>query len=182
MFQQLFEIERAAKDLELGSDEVFRMRKQEARPIWDKLKVWLDQEHLHALPKSAFGKAVNYCLNNWESLTAYLDDGDLCIDNNQSEQEMKRVATGRKAWLFFGDDNGGERAEVLMSIVATCKLHGVEPWAYLKDVIETLTMNPYADLRPLLPTSWKPKSKDEAELQSAGCAAVCAQAVSRVSK
>ena len=182
VFQRLFEIERTAKELALSADDVKRMREQEAKPIWDEFKIWLEQEHLVALPKSAFGKAVSYCLNNWEALTAYQIDGDLCIDNNQAEQQMKRIATGRKAWLFFGSDNGGECAEVLMSIIATCKMHGVEPWAYLKDVIETLTIDPQADLRALLPTQWKAKSKAEAERQSAKCAVVCAQAVSRVSK
>src|ERR1700738_5223625 len=155
LFQQLFKIEDVAKDLELTSADVKLMREQESKPILDELKTWLDREHVMALPKSAFGKAVSYSLNNWEALTAYLADGDLSIDNNIAEQEMKRVAMGRKAWLFFGSDNGGERAEVLLSLVSTCKRHKVEPWAYLKDVIEQLTQNPDTDLENLLPHNWK---------------------------
>lgn len=180
VYQNLFGIERDAKELGITGEDLRVMREQEAKPILAEFKLWLDQEQLTALPKSAFGKAVNYCLNNWEALTAYQLSGDLSIDNNQAEQEMKRIATGRKAWLFFGSDNGGERAEVLMmSIIATCKLHGVDPWAYLKDVIEILTINPCADLRSLLPTSWKPKKKAEAERQTIECARLCAQTVSK---
>ncbi len=178
-FQQLFKIESDAKELGLNADDVRLMREQETKPLLDDFKKWLDAEHLAALPKSAFGKAVSYCLNNWDALTAYCLDGELCIDNNQSEQEMKRIAMGRKSWLFFGSDNGGERAEVLLSIIATCKMHGVEPWAYLTDVIETLTLDPQADLRPLLPTNWKPKSAEEAKIQSAKVAALVALTVSK---
>jgi hypothetical protein len=156
MFQQLFETERVAKELELPAEDVRRMREQESRPVLDKLKTWLDKEYLLSLPKSAFGKAVSYCLNNWEALTAYLQDGDLCIDNNEAEREMKSLATGRKSWLFFGSDNGGENAEVLLSIVSTCKRHGIEPFAYLRDVIERLTLDPNTALEPLLPNVWTP--------------------------
>jgi transposase len=157
LFGQLFEIERTAKELQLKSDDVKLMREQESNPILDNLKVWLDKEQLLALPKSAFGTAVNYCLNNWNGLTAYLQDGDLTIDNNAAEREMKRVATGRKAWLFFGSDNGGENAEVLLSIISTCKRHGVEPFTYLRDVIERLVHNPDIDLETLLPHTWNQK-------------------------
>jgi transposase len=154
LFGQMFEIERTAKELQLKRDDVKLMREQESKPVLDDLKVWLDKEQLLALPKSTFGKAVNYCLNNWDGLTAYVQDGDLTIDNNSAEREMKRVATGRKAWLFFGSDNGGENAEVLLSIISTCKRHGVEPFAYLRDVIDRLVQNPDTDLETLLPHTW----------------------------
>jgi transposase len=161
IFQQLFDIEHDARDLELKPADVKLMREQESKPILDAFKKWLDKEHTMALPKSSFGKAVSYCLNNWQALKAYLSDGELTIDNNESERQMKRIAMGRKAWLFYGSDNGGERAEVLLSLIETCKMHGVEPWAYLKDVVETLVANPAADLEQLLPTTWKPRSERE---------------------
>ena len=165
-FQKLFKIEEDAKELGITGEGLRLMREQESKPLLEDFKKWLEIEHQIALPKSSFGKAVSYCLNNWEALTAYLADGDLCIDNNEAERQMKGVATGRKAWLFFGSDDGGERAEVLMSVIATCKMHGIDPWAYLNDVIETMTMNPLADLRNLLPTNWKPKPEAEAKAQS----------------
>lgn len=154
----LFRIEHDAKELELTPEPIRHMREQESKPILQEFKLWLDKEYLTALPKSAFGKAVFYALNNWEALQAYLLDGELTIDNNESEQLMKFLATGRKAWLFLGSDDGGESAEVLMSI-ATCKRHGVEPFAYLTDVIDTLTEYPDADLECLLPNNWQPKRR-----------------------
>ena len=76
--------------------------------------------------------------------------------NNLAEQEMKRVAVFRKNALFFGSDKGGENAEVFMSLISTCRRHNVEPWAYLTDVIEKLTIDPDQDLDLLLPHVWTP--------------------------
>lgn len=153
-FQRLFEIDKTAKELELNAADRKLMREQEAKPILDEFKIWLDEARLIALPKSSFGKAVAYCLNNWPALTAYLEDGDLSIDNNIAEQQMKRVACGRKAWLFLGSENGGATAEVLLSIISTCKRHKVEPSEYLRTVIEQLIRNPHTDLEELLPHTW----------------------------
>jgi transposase len=160
MYHDLYEIERTAKELELNSAQIKQMRNEEAKPILDKFKKWLDKQSLTALPKSSFGKAVNYCLNNWEALCMYLADGDLSIDNNMAEREMKHIAIGRKNWYFYGSDNGGERAEVLLSLVSTCKRHGVEPWYYLNNVIDRLAKNPRTDLRELLPYTWKINNPD----------------------
>lgn len=160
MYHSLYEIEKTAKELELDSVQTKQMREQEAKPILTKFKEWLDEQSLTALPKSSFGKAVNYCLNNWEALCMYLADGDLSIDNNIAEQEMKHIAIGRKNWYFYGSDNGGERAEVLLSLVSTCKRHRVEPWYYLNNVIDRLIRNPHADLTELLPYNWKANNPD----------------------
>lgn len=166
MFSEVFEIERTARALELSTDETKLMRDQEAKPILNKMKKWLDEQVLVALPKSSFGKGVNYCLNNWTYLTNYLLDGDLRADNNLAEQEMKRIACGRKNWYFLGSDEGGRTAEVLLSLMSTCKRHGVNPTEYLFDVLQILTRNPDSDLDPLLPNNWK-KNRDSSEI--AGC-------------
>jgi len=142
------------------------MREQEAKPILERMKKWLDEQVLVALPKSSFGKGVNYCLNNWIYLTNYLLDGDLRADNNLAEQEMKRIACGRKNWYFLGSDEGGRTAEVLLSITSTCKRHGVNPTEYLYDVLQILTKNPDSDLDPLLPNNWK-KNREKSEID--GC-------------
>lgn len=160
MFADLFEIERTAKELQLSGEETKQMRQQEAVPILNKMKEWFDKQVIIALPQSSFGKAVKYCLNNWTELNNYLLDGDLRIDNNLAEQEMKRIAIGKKNWLFFGSDNGGERAEVLMSLTSTCKRHGINPTKYLKYVIQKLTENPNQDLDPLLPHNWKQENEN----------------------
>lgn len=160
MYNNLFKIEREAKELDVTGAQLKLMREQEAKPILDKMKVWLDHHSITALPKSSFGKAVHYCLNNWNELTNYLLDGDLRLDNNLAEQEMKRVAINRKNSLFFGSDKGGEDAEVFMSLISTCRRNNIDPFAYLKDVIERLTENPDEDPHLLVPHNWVPRIRD----------------------
>ena len=86
-----------------------------------------------------------------------MNDGRLSIDNNHSEREMKYIAMGRKAWLFFGSDKGGKNHAIMLSIISTCRRHRVEPWAYLTDVIQRLSKNPDENFEDLLPHKWKPK-------------------------
>lgn len=157
MFQALFEIERSAKELKLQSPEVKTMRQEEAVPLLNKFHEWLQEQYKFAQPQSTFGKALFYCLNNWNELTQYVKDGDLAIDNNVSEREMKYVAMGRKAWLFLGSDSGGKNHAIILSLISTCRRHGVEPWSYLKDVIERMTDGSEYNLEDLLPNRWKPR-------------------------
>ena len=81
---------------------------------------------------------MGYARAQWTALTRYGDDGDLAIDNNISERALRKVVTGRNNWTFCGSDAGGERAAILYSVVATCKAHGIDPWAYLRDVLERM--------------------------------------------
>lgn len=157
MFQALYEIERTAKELGLSTEDIKLMRKQEAVPLLDTLHGWLQKQYTIAQPKSAFAKALFYCLNNWNELTQYVKDGELKIDNNHCEREMKYVAMGKKAWLFFGSDQGGKNHAIVASVLSTCRRHGVEPWAYLTDVIQRLTEDPNTNLEELLPYNWKQK-------------------------
>jgi hypothetical protein len=164
MYKELFKIESDARELEITGDQLKLMREQESKPILDNMHAWLLKESITALPKSSFGKAVNYCLNNWRELNNFLLDGDLRIDNNLAEQEMKRAAISRKNSLFFGSDKGGENAEVFMSLISTCRRHNVEPMGYLKNAIDMLIANPHADIDLLLPNNWIKKS-DFAEFE-----------------
>lgn len=166
MYNQLFEIERTARELELPADQVKLMREQEAKPILEKMKAWLDKHVVTALPKSLLGKAIKYSLNNWEYLNNYLLDGDIRMENNLAEQEMKRVSISKKNWYFHGSDNGGEQAEVLLSIISTCKRHGVNSIEYLTDVIQKLADNLDCDLDSLLPHNWK---QNESAAETTGC-------------
>lgn len=157
VYQQLYKVESDAREFGLSPADLKRIRQEESLDIFIGFRDWLNQQTLCAVPKSTLGKAVSYTLNNWEALTRYLQDGDIGIDNNMSEREMKTVATGRKNWYFFGSDAGGERAEVLMSLVSTCKRHGVDPYEYLRDVIVRLTKDPGCNLHELLPNCWSSK-------------------------
>lgn len=95
MFQALYEIERTAKELGLSTDEIRLMREQEAVPLLEKFHGWLQQQYAVAQPKSSFGKALFYCLNNWNELNQYVNDGELKIDNNHTEREMKYISMGK---------------------------------------------------------------------------------------
>ncbi len=157
MFQSLYEIERTAKELDLSCAETKLMREQEAAPLLEQFHCWLQKQYAAAQPKSSFAKALFYCLNNWTELNQYITDGELSIDNNHSEREMKYIAMGRKAWLFFGSDKGGKDHAIISSILSTCRRHGIEPFSYLTDVIQRLIENPDCDLNELLPYNWKQK-------------------------
>lgn len=160
MYSQLFEIEQAARDLQLTSDQIVAIRKEEAVPLLEKMKAWLDEHALTTLPSSSFGKAITYSLNNWEVLNNYLLDGNLRINNNLAEQQMKMFATGRKSWYFFGSDEAGEQASIMLSIFSTCLRNAVEPGAYLLDVLKRLSNEPACDLQELLPHNWQPITPD----------------------
>jgi transposase len=114
------------------------------------------------LPKSPMGEAISYALNNWEALRRYTEAGFLTIDNNVSEREMKRIAVGRKNWLTVGSPRGGQTAAVLFSFTSTCQRLGIEPWAYLQDVLTRLPMTAAGQLSGLLPDHWQAVREAEA--------------------
>lgn len=130
-------------------------RQSVALPILEKFKAWLEVEAGKVLPKCPMGEAIRYALNQWESLVAYIRDGNLDPDNNFAEREMRRVVLGRKNYLFVGSDNGGKSAATIYSLVATCKLHGIDPFAYFRDVLERLPSHPITQLQDFLPHNWK---------------------------
>jgi hypothetical protein len=116
---------------------------------------WLEAQRPEVLPKSPMGEAIGYALHNWAALVRYTEAGFLAIDNNAAEREMKRIAIGRKNWLTVGSPRGGQTAAVLFSFTSTCQRLGVEPWAYLKDVLTRLPTMPAGQLRYLLPDHWQ---------------------------
>jgi transposase len=153
----LYDIEDQAKHT--SSAERARMRQERAAPLLVKFRSWLvSQQAVNGgpvLPKSPMGQAITYALNQWAALTVYLLDGDLSIDNNVSENALRRIALGRKNWLFCGSDNGGATAAILFSFIATCQRHGVDPLAYLRDVLTRIAALPISRLAELLPDRWK---------------------------
>jgi len=130
-------------------------RRRLAAPLLDAFRTWLDIEDLLVLPKSPIGKAISYARNQWEALTRFLDDGRLRLDNNISELELRRQAVGRKNWLFVGNEDGGEWNAIAVSLIASCELHGIEPWAYLRDVLILLPDWPRDRVLELSPKCWK---------------------------
>lgn len=155
--QALYLIERQAREAALSFDQRYALRQQQAQPILREIKTWLDQQCTQVLPKSAIGKAIGYMLGQWSKLEKYISDGRLEIDNNLVENAIRPVALGRKNYLFAGSHHGAQRAAIIYTLVATAKRHGVEPLAYLKDVLTRLPDYPFNRVAELLPQSWQPR-------------------------
>lgn len=134
------------------------LRQEKSVPRLRQFKMWLEsQQAQHSgpvLPKSPMGQAITYALNQWDALCVYTSDGDLAIDNNISENALRRVAIGRKNWLFCGSDNGGTTAAILFSLIATCQRHKVDPFAYLRDVLTHIAATPISQIDRFLPDRW----------------------------
>jgi hypothetical protein len=150
----LYDIEREARDNQLDAAERLALRWARSRPILDDIQAYLQRERLQVLPKSPMGQAIAYTLSNWDALMRYSKDGDLEIDNNGAERSLRGVAMGRRNWTFYGSDNGGHTAAVLTSLIATCKRHRVDPFAYLCDVFQHINAHPQNRLEELLPDNW----------------------------
>jgi len=182
---RLYAIERALPPLLPPSDDPAdeeRRRQREGQrrqirqtlavPILAELKRWLDGQRPKALPKSPFGQAVGYALNDWEALGRYVEQGYLAIDNDLSERTLRAVALGRNAWGVIGSEAGGRTASVLYSAVGTCKHLGIDPFAYLREALPglfALGEKPTAEqLAAWLPDRWH---LDRAKQSSAAPAA-----------
>lgn len=135
-------------------------RKARAGPVLDVMKQWLDTESLAVLPKAPIADAIGYVRNQWTALTRFLDDARLKLDNNAAERELRAVAVGRKNWLFAGSDEGAERACVIYSLVATCRLHRVNVFEYLRDVLQRVGAHRARDVLELAPKAWKQARED----------------------
>ena len=148
---QLYDVEEEFR--KSTADERLAARNERSVPVLDRLKSFLDEQGPGALPKSQYGKAIGYARNQWESLRRYVEDGRLGIDNNISERTLRVAAIGRKNWLFFGSDRGGETAATCLSILASAKRHLIEPFAYVRALLVALAADE-VDLESLLPDTW----------------------------
>ncbi len=139
LIQQLFALEERAKNEELDHEQRARLRQEEARPVFDELKKKIDELAPIPTPASDLGKAVRYALNQWEAMERYLSAGEAELSNNITEQNIKSVVIGRKNYLFLGHPKaGGERVEAFYSLIVSARRLGIEPFEYLRDVLEIL--------------------------------------------
>jgi transposase len=155
-FIQLYEIEREVR--QLAPDERKAIRQDKTQPIADALYQWLTQQRQKVPDGSATAKAIDYSLKRWVALTRYIDDGELPIDNNWVENQIRPIAIGRSNWLFAGSLRAGKRAAAVMSLVHSARITGHDPYAYLKDVLERLPTMPASRIAELLPHRWTPGS------------------------
>jgi transposase len=153
-FAKLYEIESRIK--EVPPDQKLRIRQAESVPILSDFKCWLDGHYGTLLPQGPLGQAFGYAIRQWRGLTRYTENGILMPDNNLLERQMRPIAMGRKAYLFVASGRGGEVAATMYSLVATCKMNNVDPFAYLKDVLGRIRSHRVDRLAELLPFNWSP--------------------------
>lgn len=138
-----------------------RVRIERAGPLLDDLKCWLEAQLARVSKKSELAVAIRYALSRWTAMTRYRDDGRLEIDNNAAERALRAVALGRKNYLFAGSDAGGEYAAAMYSLIGTAKLNGIDPEAYLRNVLERIAEHPINRIAELLP--WTLSAEHPAE-------------------
>jgi len=153
--QRLYKTEAFARNNHYSHEERYNLRQSESVPILDEMKAWLNKQSLQVLPKSAIGKAIGYMLGRWKYLRRYVEDGRFEIDNNLIENAIRPVALGRKNYLFAGSHNGAKRSALIYTLVANAKLQGLEPFAYMRNVLSRIADYPYKELADLLPVNWK---------------------------
>ena len=153
VLDKLYAVERVAKEKDLDDEARRELRQKHAVPIADELFAWMAARQAEVLPKSPMGRALNYALKLEAALRRYLENGRLSIDNNAAERALRAVAVGRKNWMFFQREGGGETAVVLLSLVMTAKAAGVDPSQYLRDVM--LRIGRETDVAKLTPHAWR---------------------------
>ena len=153
--QKLYRIESRAKAMGLSLEARLQLRQQEAKPIFMDVGQLIATLRKDVLPKSPLGQALSYAENQWPAMARYLEVAHAELDNNSTEHSLRGVVLGRRNWLHVGQEAGGEKAANLFSLMITCKRLGVEPYAYLHDILRRLPTHPNKDIWQLTPRGWK---------------------------
>jgi transposase len=155
-FAALYEVEREASDLD--DNRGHRLRQSKAKPIADALHSWLIVQRQKVPNGGATAKAMDYSLKRWQALVHYIGTGDVPADNNWVENLIRPIAIGRKNWLFAGSQRAGQRAAAAMSLIQSANINGLDPYAYLKDILERLPTQLNCRIDELLPHCWQQKT------------------------
>ena len=155
LIQQLYAVERKAKEGQLAAGQLKQLRLDESLPVINELGKWIFAEVKNTLPKSQIGKAMRYAMERWDKLSVYLQDGNLHIDNNAIENAIRPIALGRKNYLFAGTHDAATRAGMIYSFFAMCKKHEVNPFQWLKYVLQNIMTINHKSIRDLYPQNFK---------------------------
>jgi transposase len=150
-YQKLYAIEETAREQLMDTDQIKSLRQEQALPVLREMEQWLREEGIKVLPKSAIGKAIAYNLKLWPRLIRYTVQGRFRIDNNLIENSIRPVALGRKNYLFAGSHEAAQQAAMIYSLLATCKINNIEPFAWLKNILTIIPDHPANQLYKLLP-------------------------------
>jgi transposase len=155
--QQLYAIERDCKEKNMSDEQKQSVRQQQAAPILEHLGKWMKEQYVQVLPKSPIGQALAYSITRWDKLSIYTTNGMLGIDNNPVENSIRPVAIGRKNYLFAGSHEAAKRSAMLYSLVGTCKMHNVNPFNWLREVLTIIPSYPVNKIKDLLPHNYTPR-------------------------
>ncbi|HSK29538.1 MAG TPA: IS66 family transposase, partial [Candidatus Limnocylindria bacterium] len=149
----LFAIEREINGLSASQRRA--VRDERSRPLIEDLEAWLRQQRARLSTKSKTANAIDYLLKRWPAFTRFLEDGTICLSNNAAERALRGIAVGRRNWTFAGSDEGGHRAAAMYTLIETAKLGGIDPRAWLADVLARLPGHPARHIDDLLPWNWQ---------------------------
>jgi transposase len=149
----IFDAERAINGL--PAEARLAVRQQHIAPLVTELEAWMRESRGKLSRHNPVAKAMDYMLTRWETFARFLDDGRICLTNNAAERALRGIALGRRSWLFAGSDRGGERAAAMYSLIITAKLNGVDPRAWLADVLARIANHSASRLHELLPWNWR---------------------------
>jgi transposase len=161
----IFDAERAINGL--PAEARLTVRQQHIAPLVTELETWMRESRGKLSRHSPVAKAMDYMLTRWETFARFLSDGRICLTNNAAERALRGIALGRKSWLFAGSDRGGERAAAMYSLIYTAKLNGVDPRAWLADVLARIADLPASRLHELLPWNWRKAREDATAAEAA---------------
>lgn len=150
----LFEIERTINGR--SPQERLEVRQRLSRPVVEDLRVYMLEQLARLSRGHDLAKAFNYMLKRWPSFALFLEDGRVCLSNNAAERGLRGIALGRKSWLFCGSDRGGQRAAAMYSLIVTAKMSGIDPQAWLADVLARIATHPAHRIDEFLPWNWSP--------------------------
>ena len=153
----LFTIERSINGK--SAEERLALRQSVSRPLVDALENYMRDQVAKLSRGHDLAKAMLYMLKRWPAFTLFLKDGRVCLSNNAAERGLRGIALGRKSWLFCGSDRGGQRAAAMYSLIVTAKMNGVDPQAWLADVLARIAGHPAHRLDELLPWNWRANNK-----------------------
>ena len=149
----IFDVEREINGL--AAEERLMVRAERVAPLVADLEAWMRRERARLSRHAPVAKAMDYMLKRWMSFTRFLEDGRICLTNNAAERALRGLALGRKSWLFAGSDRGGNRTALMVTLIVTAKMNGVDPQAWLADVLAKIAEHPAQRLDELLPWNWK---------------------------
>jgi transposase len=161
----IFDAERPINGLSAAARLAVRQR--HIAPLVTELETWMRESRGKLSRHNPVAKAMDYMLTRWETFTRFLTDGRICLTNNAAERAVRGIALGRKSWLFAGSDRGGDRAAAMYSLIYTAKLNGVDPRAWLADVLARIADLPASRLHELLPWNWRKAREDTAAAKAA---------------